>query len=742
MTDPKNELLTLVNLHLEDRLNVQQQQRVAELLQSDPALVRVYTEYLCLHAQLFWDAGLSSSVCLPDSAPLTGDRRQETRNIPVAAQKQKTPTSSDRSGWSDQSKPVRFVSRRIAMAASLVALVSVWVLLTQTSDHDPQVVDILQNAPVENAAVEQPSSDSDSMSGDSSVAALSNELSASPSAGDTDLKPLELRHAPVVADSADDHAVPATSETAASTNRFTWPKDFTDDMVIAKIDEQLRASWEDQKVGHSPPASDAEWVRRVYLTFAGRIPTLAETESFLADNGPRKRNALLNQVANDPQEASHLAVVWTNLLVGRTVRTGVNREKLFDFLFDQFNRNAPWIDTVNELITAEGRNDENGATNFLLAHLNNEATPATAVTARLFLGEQISCVQCHDHPFAKGVQQQHYWGLNAFFKDTDRVTVAMANAGGEQRMTDVPWKLVDRPQKDRMTYYETRSGLKKAVLPTYDGRTLSPDSQDNRRQQLARLLAADSESRVARAMVNRMWNHFFGYAFTNPVDDMGPHAAVSHPELLNALTQAFVQSDYNVRRLMKWIAGSEAWQLSSEVTDANAVDDPSAGETPLFSRVYVRRMTPEQVYESIRVAIRSAAGQPIEHGKVHSQHRREWVRQFTQAYNTDENDESLDFEGTISQALVMMNSDEVNTAIRQAAESILQRPEIRSASGIDALNLVALAMVNREPTSEEEAAFRQRTRDLRRHQPATAVITAVEDMMWAYLNSSEFVLVN
>jgi len=723
VTSPKTELLRLVDLQLEDRLTDDDESRLGRLLADDPQLVAVYTQYICLHGQLLWDAGLCATPRIPDATLL----EQPQPQLPPTLE----PTPALVSNTRPTTSPIgrtrgRSSSRRLfAVAASLVAIVVAWNAISQPNQPQDVAVNLPDNQPTDAPEI---------VSGpDQSVGIVAD------SAVDSELKPLALRNRPQPPTPA------AADEVVVQTQPAPMlPATFDDDVVVAKIDALLQSSWTDQGLVASPLAEDFEWVRRVYLTMLGRVPTLHESQQFLDSNSPRKRQALIADVTANPERASHLAVVWTNLLVGRTERSGVNRESLFEFLAGQFKSNTPWINTIDRLITATGRNDENGATNFLLAHLNNEATPATAVTAKLFLGEQISCVQCHDHPFDKGMQQQHYWALNAFFKDTERRTVAIADATGGKNASSTPWQLVDRPSEDRMTYYETRSGLKKATSPAYDGITIESDDETNRRQLLAKLLAKDSESKVARAMVNRMWEQFFGFGFTNPVDDMGPHAMVSHPELLTLLTEAFVKSNYDVQRLSQWIATSRAWQSSSASIAGNSADDPASGITPSFSRVYVRRMSPEQVYQSIRVAIRSVGDQPVDALQADSQHRRDWVGQFAQAYGTDENDESLDFDGTIAQAMVMMNGEEVDVAIHQATEAIVSGVSKSVKSPADALDRVALAMLTRKPTAREESAFRKRYRSLNQQSPNTgvAVAGAVEDMMWAYLNSSEFVLVH
>jgi len=692
--NPREELFQLLNLQVEDRLNVDQNTRLNELLRSNPQLVDDYVDYSVIHAQLHWDAGLSVSR----STELVEPGASVSRSSAPPASKQPS---------------ARRLTATLAAAAAIVLCAVVVSQLQQPGGP--------ANFVLYPGAATDPDAEGNGESEDTLAPVAPLEM--------RNQLPTERQPGPTVI--AENRPQPVEY----------LPAKFTNEDVTGRLDDFLATTWDDQGIQPSPTASDYEWLRRVYLTYTGRIPTLQESERFLTDRSPRKYDALIAKMCDDSERSSYLAVVWTNLLIGRTEKRGVNREKLYEYLVDMFEENRPWMQTVDELISASGRNDENGATNFLLAHLNNEATPATAVTARLFLGEQISCVQCHDHPFTKGYLQEEYWALNAFFKDVQQKSVPLA-AAGNTGVRKLAWTLQDKPHdKDRMTYFSTRSGLQKAVLPEYDGTKIERDSGENRRQTLARLLAKDSSHRVARSMVNRMWAHFFGYGFTPQVDDMGAHATVSHPELLDMLTEAFVKSDYDVKRLMVWIGSSRAWRLSSDLTIANDIDQPDRGEIPLFSRVYVRRMSPEQVYESIRVAIRSAAGQPIPDASEYSQHRREWISQFTRSFDTDENDESMEFDGTIAQALVMMNGDEVTTAIRQATRSILgtsRRPAVSKT-----LDRVALAMLTRESTEREAAAFKSRVRQLS-SQPggSNALPVAVEDMMWAYLNSSEFQLIH
>ena len=707
---------------LEDRLSDDEHTKLCSMLRDQPELIDTYVEYIHLHGLLYWESGALTTA--------------ETQSALAPALASANTSDTDSRSWQQNSR-----ARLTVLVVVLLVLAGGLFVAGQQNDHQIQVANSANQDNPEDANDHLPTEAVDTIVAD-------NENTR-------EITPLNLDNFhhdngtefPVVV-----NEVPSIPE-------FTpWelPNDFSDSDIVNLINRELQEQLEENDIAPSPRATDDEWLRRAYLTFAGRIPTVSESNSFYHEPEDQRRLILIRQLADSPWRSRNLAQIWTNLLIGRTSRPGVNRESLQTYLNDQFEQNRPWIDLVGDLVSATGRNDRNGATNFLLAHLNNEATPATAVTARLFLGEQIHCVQCHDHPFVKGIDQREYWALNAFFQQTDRITeVADAyspsnamQSSGRYRLV----KLVDQP-RGGMTFYENLRGQELAVLPEYDGQRLSADSGVNRREKLVEFLKSDSEHRVARAMVNRMWAHFFGYGFTSSVDEVGAHVPTSHPSLLHGITEAFVASDYDLQRLMTWISMTDAWHRSSTMTTANSEDRPEHGSLALFSRVYTRRMTPEQVYESVRVAIRTAANVPIG-TEEDDDHRTEWVRQFIRAYETDENDESENFDGTIAQALVMMNDTDVSDAISQAAQVIVStagprnnsgrnRPGNRVTSMDDTLLKLSTAIVTRQPTEREKKVFRQRIRDLSSVTSSeVSMPMAVEDMMWAYLNSSEFIMVH
>ncbi len=707
-----DELLNLANLYCEEAITDEQLERLQVLLRTDVNCQSLFIDMLQLHGQLLWGGGIppghqidefGESIAEPEELELTEALR---RAIPEAR----------RSTGALRAKG----SRRIAIAASLMVSVLAVLLLVFRQNHFPAPISVASNG-------------TDTLDPTSVSETNISIDNTSPLEDVVPVPPLKLDGiAQTQPPRPDGNAV---ASVPVQTSEHTVA-DLNDADVVEEIDRLIRTAWEDNKIQPAAEAGDHEWVRRAYLTLTGRIPTIEQASEYIAASSPRKRDQLVDSLLANSLTAENLAVNWTNLLIGRSNPRDVDEQSLYSFLLEQFAENRPWMETVGQLIAAEGRSDENGATNFLLAHLNDQATPATAVTARLFLGQQVHCTQCHDHPFAKERSQQEFWSLNAFFKQAERKRIPVT-ANAESGMNQHVWMLTDSGESG-MTFYDTLRGQKKAVPPQFAGEALPADGTTSRRAELVRLLNVDGNHQVARAMVNRTWAQFFGYGFTAPVDDLGPHNPVSHPELFDYLTNAFVQSGYDMRRLMRWMTLSQAFRLSSvQSEEALAVDDPQEGGTPLFSRAYPRQMGPEQVYDSIRIAIRSVSQQPID-SSVGTAHRKEWVEQFVRSYGTDENDEQLTFDGNISQALLMMNGEDIENAIPLAAGEVTRSLQDRTVS--EAPERLAMATLNRSATENEEKAFRNRYRALSRSLPnEQAMKTATEDMLWAYLNSSEFV---
>lgn len=508
--------------------------------------------------------------------------------------------------------------------------------------------------------------------------------------------------------------------------------------VTEFIDQQIRQTWSDNEVSPSKPASDEEWIRRVYLDVLGRIPSLQETVAWLADENPRRKSELIESLLEHPDYIRNFTTIWTNECIGRGTPRRVSRRGMEKFFREAFGRSRPWNEVVRDLVTAEGHFEENGAVNYILAQtqMRDDGVQLTAMTTRLFLGVQVQCTQCHDHPFNDWKHSQ-FWEVNSFFRQVRRIDRRRQDPNTGRLVDD--YSEVVRRNFDGPVYFEKRSGLMQVAFPEIHGRKVDPQS-DDRRGELGRLLDEPVDGQtplIATAFVNRMWAHFLGYGFTRPVDDMGPHNPASHPELLERLAADFVASGYDVRQLIRWIISSEAYSLSSRLGRKNDLDNPSAGEMPLFSHAYLKSMEAEQLYDSLIVAT-NAHQSGNASWEDQEQQRRRWMQQFVVAFDGDENDEATTFNGTIPQALMLMNSELTSKAVSVDPGSFLRQVLSQSGNDIERVQQLYLAALSRRASRSEITKAKKMFGAYGRE----GRVAAFQDLFWALLNSNEFIFVH
>jgi hypothetical protein len=494
------------------------------------------------------------------------------------------------------------------------------------------------------------------------------------------------------------------------------------------IDAMIRETWETVGVSPSPRASDGEFLRRAYLDLLGRIPSLKESTGFLDSSDPNKRAKLVSYLLDHPDYARHFGNLWGVALIGRGDQGNeVDRPALRAWLRARFAANEPWDAIARELITANGPNTpENGATNFAMAHLEFDAVPLTSITTRVFLGQQIQCTQCHDHP-SNDWKQADFWGINAFFRGVRTREVTRTGSGGAEETAY--YELFDDPT-DAFARFDRRDGTIRIAFPTYlDGRKISQGTDADRRQELGTFITEPSNDQFSRAFVNRMWGHLLGRGFVHPIDDFGDHNPPSHPELLDRLAADFRESGYDIKQLIRRITSSEAYHLSSVRTPDNAQDEA------YFSHMALKPLTPEQLFESLLTATQAHQSG----GGGDSDARRDrWLRQFTFTFANDEVNEGTSFQGTIPQALMMMNGDLISEATSckpgSFLKGLLDEATRRGASAEFVVDRLYLAALSRPPSSKEAAAAQMMLRQ------GSSPVDVMEDIFWALLNSNEFVL--
>lgn len=500
--------------------------------------------------------------------------------------------------------------------------------------------------------------------------------------------------------------------------------------TVKSINELLEGAWKSAKVESSDGASDEEFLRRAYLDFLGRIPRFDEARTFLLNKEPDKRLKLIDMLASHPDFAKNFATTWRILLIGRgNADRDVNGDALETWLRRRFADNKPWNETVRELVAAKGSNKDNGAVNYTLAHMDNGAANLTSNTTRLFLGQQIQCTQCHDHP-SNDWKQSHFWGINAFFKAIRSERHETVSDTGALVVDYV--ELTDRElggDLNRFASYDRRDGQVRTVGPQFlDGTKVDPSVDVDRRKKLADLMTKPDNLDLPKAFVNRMWAHFMGRGIVHTVDDFGDHNPPSNPELLELLAAEFAADGFNVKNLARWIAASKAYHLSSKAMYGNDNDEV------LYSHMMPKPFNPEQLYESLLIATNAdKVG-----GGDSNLARNQFANQFVSTFANDDGEQSLNFQGTIPQALMMMNGDLIAKATSGQTGSFLRKLVDEAKLQRDPhdfiLTRLYLSALSRMPNPKERQAFLR----VMKTDPAPELVAS--DLFWALLNSNEFIL--
>ena len=331
-----------------------------------------------------------------------------------------------------------------------------------------------------------------------------------------------------------------------------------------------------------PPSSlcdEATYLRRVSLDIAGRLPTVEETQSFLAEDNPDKRDRLVNSLLQTPGYADYFANKWTTLLKNRRDDTS---DMLANFGFHSWVRdsllaNKPYDQIVRELLGATGTIISNPP----VAWYKRVKEPKEQIedVAQLFLGVRMQCAQCHHHPFERW-SQDDYYGLAAFFSQVGRMSTATRNE-------DLIFH-----RRGIAAAKNPRSGV--MVKPAALGDVvpdISPD--DDPRLRLAEWMSSRDNSFFAKALVNRYWKHFFKRGLIEPEDDIRDTNPPTNPELLSALEKYFIDSGFDLKRLVRTITQSNAYQLSAIPNEHNIGDQQN------YSRYYPRRMQAEVLLDAI-----------------------------------------------------------------------------------------------------------------------------------------------
>lgn len=491
------------------------------------------------------------------------------------------------------------------------------------------------------------------------------------------------------------------------------------------IDKHVWAKLESLGITPSDAADDATFVRRAALDLIGRLPTPEEVRDFLTDPRPDRRERWVDELLERPEYADFWANKWADLLRPNPYRVGIKATLSLDtWLRDQFRRNVPYDQFVRELVTAQGSTWRNGAvTVFRDRRAPDEI--ATAVS-QLFLGVRLECAKCHHHPFEIWGQDDFY-GMAAFFSRIGRKGPGLSPpiSGGEEIVYTATSGSVKHP-------------LTGTVVPPTPllGEPMEIAAGDDPREVLADWMLAPENPYFAEVAVNRVWADLMGRGFVEPVDDLRGTNPPTNAELLNALADRFRAGGYDLKQLLRDIATSHAYSLSSLPNDRNVAD------TKNYSRHYRRRLRAEVLHDAICDIAQfepKFTGMPPGSRAVEIwTHRVE--SDFLDAFgrpdaNQDPPCERIT-EATVVQSLHLMNAPKLHEAITSDSGRAAQLAGSDMAPQ-EVVETLYLLIYSRLPREQELAAavelFHEEGADRRQ---------LVEDLMWAMINTPEFVYVN
>ena len=488
--------------------------------------------------------------------------------------------------------------------------------------------------------------------------------------------------------------------------------------LVKRIDQHIQARLDRESIKRASIADDAEFLRRVTIDLHGVVPTPQRVVHFLDSREVDKRAELIEELLSSPRFGEHLGDVWRGYLLSPQVNEQRTQSDRFaDWLTARFIRNDGWDRIVTELLTATGKMEDNPAVTYLIEGRHPlSVTDLTDLSSRYFLGIRLNCVQCHNHPFANW-KQRDYWGMAAFFaqiQTPDRPKqVYVKGVQDDNRLT-----LTTLRDADVLEGYQPQP-------PTFLGGDMWNETVDTtHRGALARWITSRDNPYFARAMVNRMWWHFFGRGIVNPVDDMHAGNAPSHPELLDLLSQQFAASGFDVKLLCRAIVNTQTYQQTSRPRE-HPDQAAESRETDLFARISVKVLTPQQLYDSLTGIL----GSPSKSKGIDTRLGTRY--EFNQFFAGDGDPDPTRYDRGIPHVLRLMNSPQF---AGRNLDALVSRLTSNGRSTDEVLDDMFLHILARRPTSID----RQLAYDHLKTTVSPEI--AYRQLAWALLVSSEFML--
>jgi hypothetical protein len=520
--------------------------------------------------------------------------------------------------------------------------------------------------------------------------------------------------------------------------------------LSAIIDRLISANVADYDKLAAPVTTDAEFLRRISIDLTGAPPTSKQAREFLADTSPDKRTKLIDQLLASPEFPRELARILDQILMLRRPAQNVAHADWKAYLHKSCVDNKPWNVLVSEILSSDGvENQSRPAARFYLDR-GGEVNLITRDIGQIFLGVNLECAQCHDHPHVDDWKQRHYYGLSAFlvrsslFKEGDK-QVLQEQAAGEvkfESVFEIRDKVSTGPKTTLPRVFEGPAvlepkfdfGQEYARAPAKDVR---PIPNFSRRQQLADAVTDPNNRQFRRTIANRLWATFMGRGLVHPVEADHSDNPASHHELMNLLAENIAARNYDLKAFIRDLVLSKTYQRSSQRTAEQMATPMPEPET--FAVAPLRGLTAEQmawstlqatgVTENYRVNLGANLTEPKLYEQLSGTEQH-----FVNLFGGEPGKPTKDFETSIEQTLWLSNDATIQGWLAASGVNLTQRLAALPQQDMQAISdELYLSCLTRQPTAEDVQDVAAYLADRTDTRPA-----AYQELVWALVTSAEF----